>query len=215
VVPVLTTIIVSAQIALAIVLGAAIGLERELSAQPAGLRTHMLVALGGVIVTLAGAHAVASNPATLAAPVITGVGFLGGGAILREGTGVRGLTTAASLWVTAAVGVAVGLRQWLPSIAATVLAIGVLLVVKRLEHETLPHRRPVELTLTLDCEASIHEVEHLAREVLRQGRVLRINYTGTEQQILMVARPKHHHSLAEISERLRELAGVKGVDMTR
>jgi putative Mg2+ transporter-C (MgtC) family protein len=207
--------VVAAQIALAIALGAAIGLERELSAQPAGLRTHMLVALGGVVVTLAGAHAVASNPATLAAPVITGVGFLGGGAILREGTGVRGLTTAASLWVTAAVGVAVGLKQWLPATAATALAIGVLIVVKRLEHETLPGRRPLEIILTLACEASIHDVEDRAKEVLHKGRVLRINYTGTEQQIMMIARPKHHHSLAEISERLRELDGVNGVDMTR
>jgi len=212
---VLTTLVVAAQIALAIVLGAAIGLERELSAQPAGLRTHMLVALGAVIVTLAGAHVVASNPATLAAPVITGVGFLGGGAILREGTGVRGLTTAASLWVTAAVGVAVGLRQWLPASAATVLAIAVLLIVKRLEHDTLPRRRPLELTLTLACEASIHDVEHAAKDVLHNGRVLRINYTGTEQQILMVARPKHHHSLAQISEALRKLDGVQGVDMVR
>jgi putative Mg2+ transporter-C (MgtC) family protein len=212
---VLTTLVVAAQIALAILLGAAIGLERELSAQPAGLRTHMLVALGAVIVSLAGAHAVISNPATLAAPVITGVGFLGGGAILREGTGVRGLTTAASLWVTAAVGVAVGLQQWLPATAATVLAISVLIVVRRLEHETLPNRRPLEITLTLACEASIHEVEHRAKEVLYKGRVLRINYTGSEQQIMMIARPKHHHSLAEISERLRKLDGVNGVDMTR
>jgi len=132
---VLTTLVVAAQIAVAIALGAAIGLERELSAQPAGLRTHVLVALGAVVVTLAGAHVVNANPATLTAPVITGVGFLGGGAILREGTGVKGLTTAASLWVTAAVGAAVGLRQWLPAVAATGLAIGVLLVVKRLEHD--------------------------------------------------------------------------------
>jgi putative Mg2+ transporter-C (MgtC) family protein len=212
---VLEALIVAAQIALAIALGAAIGLERELSAQPAGLRTHMLVALGAVVVSLAGAHAVISNPAALAAPVITGVGFLGGGAILREGTGVRGLTTAASLWVTAAVGVAVGLKQWLPSIAATALAIGVLLIVKKLEHETLPHRRPLEITLTLACEASIHDVERRATEVLHRGRVMRINYTGTEQQILMIARPKHHHSLSEISESLRELDGVNGVDMTR
>ncbi len=211
----LTAALIAAQIAVAIVLGAAIGLERELSAQLAGLRTHMLVALGAVIVTLAGAHSVASNPATLAAPVITGVGFLGGGAILREGTGVRGLTTAASLWVTAAVGVAVGLRQWLAAVGATVLAIGVLLLVKRLEHETLPHRRPLEITLTLTCDASIHEVEHRAKDVLYRGRVLRVNYTGKDQQILMIARPREHHSLAEISERLRELEGVQGVDMTR
>ena len=77
------------------------------------------------------------------------------------------------------------------------------------------HRRPLEITLTLSCEASIHEVEHRAKEVLHRGRVLRINYTGTEQQILMIARPKHHRSLAEISESLRVLDGVNGVDMTR
>jgi putative Mg2+ transporter-C (MgtC) family protein len=128
---------------------------------------------------------------------------------------VKGLTTAASLWVTAAVGVAVGLKQWLPATAATLLAIGVLIVVKRLEHETLPRRRPLELTLMLNCAASIHDVQHRAKEVLRDSRVLRINYTGTEQQILMIARPRHHHSLAEISERLRKLDGVEGVDMVR
>jgi putative Mg2+ transporter-C (MgtC) family protein len=206
---------VAIQIALAILLGAAIGLERELAAQLAGLRTHMLVALGSVVVTLAGSLVVTSNPAVLATPVITGVGFLGGGAILREGTGVRGLTTAASLWVTAAVGVAVGLKQWLPATAATVLAIGILILVRRLEHHTLPNRRPLEIVLTLSCEAKLHDVEERAKEVLHKGRVIRINYTGKDQQIEMVARPRHHRSLAEISQRLRDLDGVEGVDMTR
>ena len=208
-------LIVAAQIALAILLGAAIGLERELAAQLAGLRTHMLVALGSVVVTVAGSLVVTSNPAVLATPVITGVGFLGGGAILREGTGVRGLTTAASLWVTAAVGVAVGLKQWLPATAATALAIGILILVRRLEHHTLPNRRPLEIVLTLSCEAKLHDVEERAKEVLHKGRVIRINYTGKDQQIEMVARPRHHRSLAEISQRLRDLDGVQGVDMTR
>jgi putative Mg2+ transporter-C (MgtC) family protein len=208
-------LIVAAQIALAILLGATIGLEREMAAQLAGLRTHMLVALGSVVVTLAGSLVVSSNPAVLATPVITGVGFLGGGAILREGTGVRGLTTAASLWVTAAVGVAVGLKQWLPASAATALAIGILILVRRLEHHTLPNRRPLEIVLTLSCEAKLHDVEERAKEVLHKGRVIRINFTGKDQQIEMIARPRHHHSLAEISQRLRELDGVQGVDMTR
>jgi putative Mg2+ transporter-C (MgtC) family protein len=206
---------VAVQIALAILLGAAIGLERELAAQLAGLRTHMLVALGSVVVTLAGSLVVTSNPAVLATPVITGVGFLGGGAILREGTGVRGLTTAASLWVTAAVGVAVGLKQWLPATAATTLAIAILILVRRLEHHTLPNRRPLEIVLTLSCDAKLHDVEDRAKEVLHKGRVIRINYTGKDQQIEMIARPRHHRSLAEISQRLRDLDGVEGVDMTR
>lgn len=208
-------LVLALQVSTAMVLGAAIGLERELTAQPAGLRTHMLVSLGAAVFTIAGAHAVPTNAAAIAAPVVTGVGFLGGGAILRAGTTVRGLTTAASLWLAAAAGLAIGLREWWLGGMATVLAIAVLLVVKQLEHETLPHRRPVELTLTLEPGASLHDVEHRARDVLRHTRVLRINFTGTDQQITMVARPRKHHSLGEICERVRELEGVKGVDMSR
>jgi len=208
-------VLLAAQVLTAMLLGAAIGLERELTAQPAGLRTHMLVSLGAAVFTIAGAHAVPNNPAAIAAPVVTGVGFLGGGAILRAGTNVRGLTTAASLWLAAAAGLSIGLREWWLGGLGTVLALGVLMIVKKLEHETLPHRRPLELTLTLEPGASIHNVEHRARDVLRQTRVLRINYTGTDQQITMVARPRRHHSLAEISEKVRELDGVRGVDMSR
>jgi putative Mg2+ transporter-C (MgtC) family protein len=208
-------LILVCQVLAAMLLGAAIGLERELTAQPAGLRTHMLVSLGAAVFTIAGAHAVPGNPAAIAAPVVTGVGFLGGGAILRAGTTVRGLTTAASLWLAAGAGLAVGLREWWLAGAATGLALTVLLVVKRLEHEALPHRRPLEVTLTLEPGASLHTVEHLARDVLRHTRVLRINYTGTDQQITLLARPRRHHSLAEISERVRALAGVRGVEMSR
>lgn len=208
-------LLLAAQVVVAMVLGAAIGFEREITAQPAGLRTHMLVSLGAVVFTIAGAHAVPANPAVIAAPVVSGVGFLGGGAILRAGTSVRGLTTAASLWLAAAAGLAVGLREWWLGGFATVLALAVLLVVKRLEHQTLPVRRPLEITLTLEPGASLHDVEHRARDVLRHTHVLRVNYTGTDQQITLVARPRKHHSLAEVSERVRQLEGVRGVDMVR
>ena len=129
----LITLVVAAQIAQAIALGAAIGLEREMSAQPAGLRTHMLVALGAVIVTLAGAHAVAANPATLAAPVITGIGFLGGGAILRGDKSVQGMTTAATIWVNAAIGMAAGIGEFRLAIAATGITLIVLIVLPPIE----------------------------------------------------------------------------------
>jgi putative Mg2+ transporter-C (MgtC) family protein len=208
-------VLLVAQVLVAMLLGAAIGLERELTAQPAGLRTHMLVSLGAAVFTIAGAHAVPNNPAAIAAPVVTGVGFLGGGAILRAGTSVRGLTTAASLWLAAAAGLSVGLREWWLGGLATVLALAVLMVVKRLEHDALPHRRPLEITLTLEPGADIHNVEHRVRDVLHHTRVLRINYTGTDQQITMIARPRRHRSLAEISERVREVEGVRGIDMTR
>src|SRR5687767_8983052 len=118
--------IVLLQIVVAAGLGAAVGLERELGAQPAGLRTHMLVSVGAALFTLAGADIVGGDPTRIAAQVVTGIGFLGGGAILREGASIRGLTTAASLWVTAAIGLAVGLHWWYAATATTVLALAVL-----------------------------------------------------------------------------------------
>src|SRR5881394_2155774 len=127
-----------AQILVAAVLGGAIGVEREITAQPAGLRTHMLVSLGAALFTLVGMHVGDNSPTRIAAQVVTGIGFLGGGAILREGANVRGLTTAASLWVTAAIGLAVGLQSWLAAAATTVVALAVLWLIRYLERHALP-----------------------------------------------------------------------------
>ena len=108
---------------IAAVLGAAIGLEREIHDHPAGMRTHLLVALGSAVFTELSIVAF-SGPASpngsypadtsrVAAQIVSGIGFLGAGAILQYGTSIRGLTTAASLWSTAAVGMAAGAGQWL------------------------------------------------------------------------------------------------------
>jgi len=109
------------RLAIALVLGGAIGLERELTGQVAGLRTHMSVALGSALFAVVSAYSFSEfvepraetnyqiDVTSIASNVVTGVGFLGGGAIIKLGASVRGLTTAASMWVTAAVGLAVGL----------------------------------------------------------------------------------------------------------
>ena len=108
----------------ALLLGGAIGLERELAGQVAGLRTHMMVALGSALFAIVSAYGfdefagprantnVQVDVTRVASNIVTGVGFLGGGAILKDGGSVRGLTTAASLWVTAAVGLAVALGSF-------------------------------------------------------------------------------------------------------
>ncbi|MGH2687527.1 MAG: MgtC/SapB family protein, partial [Actinomycetota bacterium] len=103
-------------------LGGLVGLERELKNRPAGFRTHILVSLGACLFTMAGAYgarvfygaegAADLDPTRVAAQVVTGIGFLGAGAIIRTGANVQGLTTAAALWVTAAIGLAVGLGFW-------------------------------------------------------------------------------------------------------
>ena len=100
-------------ILLAMVLGFAIGFERELTNKWAGLRTHMLVCMGSCIFTLLSihafpvfAHSPQADPARIAAQVLTGIGFIGGGTVLKHGSAIYGLTTAAALWITASIGMA-------------------------------------------------------------------------------------------------------------
>ena len=112
----------SVRLLIAAVLGAAIGLEREIHEHPAGMRTHLLVSLGSAVFTVLSIHGFQGveapgvtptvDPSRIAAQVVSGIGFLGAGAILKYGTSIRGLTTAASLWTTAAVGMAAGAGQW-------------------------------------------------------------------------------------------------------
>jgi putative Mg2+ transporter-C (MgtC) family protein len=117
----------AARLLLAAVLGAAIGVEREVHEHPAGMRTHLLVAVGCALFTVLSIYgfevsvpgASQGDPSRLAAQVVTGIGFLGAGAILKYGTSIRGLTTAASLWATAAIGIAAGTGQWILGLVGT------------------------------------------------------------------------------------------------
>ena len=111
---------------LAAVLGAAIGLEREVHEHPAGMRTHLLVSVGSAAFTVLSIFAFpapGADPARVAAQIVAGVGFLGAGSILKEGATIRGLTTAASLWAVAAVGMAAGAGAWGVAAVLTIIAI--------------------------------------------------------------------------------------------
>jgi putative Mg2+ transporter-C (MgtC) family protein len=111
---------------LAAILGAAVGLEREIHDHPAGMRTHLLVSLGSAgftVLSIAAFPAPGADPARVAAQIVTGIGFLGAGAILKEGISIHGLTTAASLWVVAAIGMAAGAGAWVTALTITVIAI--------------------------------------------------------------------------------------------
>lgn len=119
-----------------LVLGAAVGWERELQRMPAGFRTHALVGLGSAIFTVVSAFAFpgsVSDPTRIAAQIVTGVGFLGGGAILHYRGSVRGLTTAASLWAVAAVGMAAGAGLYVIAVGGAVLVVVTLDLLDRLE----------------------------------------------------------------------------------
>jgi putative Mg2+ transporter-C (MgtC) family protein len=205
--------IILLQIPVAAILGGAVGLERELGVQTAGLRTHMLVSMGAALFTLSGTFVGGSDPTRIAAQVVTGIGFLGGGAILREGLNIRGLTTAASLWVAAAIGLAVGLKWWYAAAATTALTVAILWLIKSVEREALPRRRLVEVALTLEPDAHMDRVEREACSILPWARVLRVSYSATEQHLVLTGQTEHSMSLSVIGERLCALSGVHGVDV--
>lgn len=131
-----TQIDLTVRLVVALLLGAVIGWERELQRMPAGFRTHALVSLGSAIFTVISAYAFTgplADPTRVAAQIVSGIGFLGGGAILHYGGTVRGLTTAASLWAVAAVGMAAGAGLFVVASVSAVLVIVALELFQRLE----------------------------------------------------------------------------------
>lgn len=134
-----------ARLLLASFLGGLIGLEREIHGRPAGFRTHLLVSLGACLFTItslevyrtfgnfSGNGPVGVDPGRIAAQVVTGIGFLGAGAIIRERASIRGLTTAACLWVAAALGIACGIGLFWLAISVTLVALVNLLLLKEVE----------------------------------------------------------------------------------
>jgi putative Mg2+ transporter-C (MgtC) family protein len=124
------------RMALGLVLGAVIGLERELHRQPAGFRTHSLVAVGAAIFTIISAYGFvgsAVDPTRIAAQIVSGIGFIGAGTILQHRGNIRGLTTAASLWSVAAIGMAAGAGMVTIAVVGTVLILVVLALLDRIE----------------------------------------------------------------------------------
>jgi putative Mg2+ transporter-C (MgtC) family protein len=119
-----------------LLLGAIIGVERELHRQPAGFRTHSLVALGAALFTIVSAYAFVGpnvDPTRIAAGIVAGIGFIGAGTILQHRGGIRGLTTAASLWAVAAIGTAAGAGLLLMAVVGTLLILVVLAAFDRVE----------------------------------------------------------------------------------
>jgi putative Mg2+ transporter-C (MgtC) family protein len=143
---------------LAAVLGSVIGFERERLLWAAGLRTHMLVCVGSCLIMIVSAYGfmtvlgphVILDPSRVAAQVVTGVGFLGAGSIILRNEVVKGLTTAASLWAVAAVGLAVGGGLYLAAAAATAIILVILAGIKPLEDRYRSRRQPVELRMKVE-----------------------------------------------------------------
>ena len=154
----LTLLELTARIGVAALAAILLGFERELRGHPAGVRTHTLVAIGAALFTIGGAYGFADlprgpnvDPARIAAQVASGIGFLGAGAILRQGYGVRGLTTAATLWLAAAIGVTSGAGAY-PAVAVCTLVILLVLVAMRLAKPLIVRWGSTTAVIELDYE---------------------------------------------------------------
>lgn len=149
------------RLALAAFCGGVIGYQRERKDRPAGFRTHILVSLGSALFMLVSVYnfGVPTDPTRIAAQVVTGIGFLGAGTIIRQGNYIVGLTTAASLWSVSAVGLAAGAGYYLAAVSGAIMIFFVLSFFKVLESRLVSRRHEYLLTMTADASP------HLARSV--------------------------------------------------
>lgn len=157
------------RLVLAAVLGGMLGFEREIHGRPAGFRTHLLVALGACLMMvvseyfflkyshLTSTSAIRVDPGRVAAQIVTGIGFLGAGAIIKDGSAVRGLTTAACLWIAAGIGMAAGTGLYLLSVVVTGMSVGTLMFLKRVE-KRMSKVRYGNLTVYCDIDPAIRQV---------------------------------------------------------
>ncbi len=156
------------QLGLAVVLGGAVGLERELGGKPAGLRTNILICMGSVLYTkLSIALGVGGDQSRVAAQIVTGVGFIGAGTILHARGAVVGLTSAATIWVVAAIGVALGAGLTLEAVGTTLLVIVVLQGLGRIER--IVERQLLVRRITIHAKPEAHTTEEIETVARRAG----------------------------------------------
>jgi len=192
------------RLALAAALGTAVGFERELRDREAGMRTHLLVALGSCLFTLvsaygfhefltAGGNIVRADPARIAAQIVTGIGFLGAGAIIREGLSVRGLTTAGSLWVVAAIGMASGAGYYTAAIFTTVLTLFALGPMRILGYQVVERFRQEQNRVVVELPEGqgVHELLEVLPDVRqveiedeRDRRVVALELDSVDEELI-------------------------------
>lgn len=195
----------------ALLLGAIVGLERERQERAAGLRTVTMVSLGSCLFTIVGAFGFDhTDPSRVAAQVVTGIGFLGAGTIFLRKDLVRGLTTAATIWATAAIGMAAGTAQYFEAVFTTLLVLAVLMVLKPIERRFF--KRPAEANVSLVVPRSDDELERIRGALGSIGAFLlslRIHELPQDEDRLEmdVAMPAQRRT----SDLLRQLRSVEGV----
>ncbi|MBI2874718.1 MAG: MgtC/SapB family protein [Firmicutes bacterium] len=216
--------VVFARLLLAAVLGGLIGLERESHNRPAGLRTNILVCVGSAVITLVSIEGFGEmdgvvDPSRVAANIVTGIGFLGAGTIMRYGGSVQGLTTAAAIWVVAGIGMAVGTGYYWGALASTFIVIVSLLVLPRLESRFIQRRKLKELSVEiLDRPGQLGRITTLLGDFsvsimdVKMGDVDLIDPYQMEGLVIQfLLRAPNSLALAEMLQALMDIDGVLAV----
>jgi putative Mg2+ transporter-C (MgtC) family protein len=209
----------------------AIGFERETRDQSAGFRTHILLGLGAALFTLVSAYGFTSfteaalqsggrgiqfDPTRIAAQIATGIGFLGAGAIIRQGTDIRGLTTAASLWAAAAIGMAVGAGYYFGAVATTVVVIVALYALRELRNRLLSRLGTDVGVMNIDFSETGREINEVTETLERHGvqiRSLGAEIEGGRARYTIQLRIPPRRSMQEALEEISALAGVERVSV--
>src|ERR1700759_5440308 len=210
-----------ARLVVAAALGSVIGFERERLSWAAGLRTHMLVCVGSALIMIVSAYGFAEvlgehvvlDPSRMAAQVVSGIGFLGAGSILLRGEIVRGLTTAASLWSVAAIGLAVGGGLYTASIAATIIILIILAGIKPLERRFITVKQRRQLTMIVERGAmtfhSLHDELGAASPRVKQFVMQQSEDAPECDEVVITLHRVSNTEYEAICGRLRQLHGVK------
>ena len=202
----------------ALILGAVVGLERERQERAAGLRTVTMVSLGSCLFTIIGAYGFPNtDPSRVAAQIVTGIGFLGAGTIFLRKDLVRGLTTAATIWAVAAIGMAAGTSQYIIAVFTTLLILSVLMVLKPIERRFF--KRPNEAQVSMVVPRTDGEIEAV-REPLRaigaypmSVRIHELN--DSEDRLEIDVGLPAERTTSELLRQLRTVQGAKQIFISR
>lgn len=157
-----------------IILGSIIGLEREITNKSAGLRTQIMVCLGACIFTILSIYGFSTavtlypigDPSRVAAQIITGIGFIGAGTVLRQGLTVTGLTTASTLWIVAAIGMACGCGKISIAVVSTILAVAILVLIRIFEIKLMPRNMKHLRKVKISCVCKYDEYDEIYKKLV-------------------------------------------------
>jgi putative Mg2+ transporter-C (MgtC) family protein len=192
------------KIFLSFIAGGLVGLNRERHKQPAGFRTHILICMGSALLMILSIYIPqtffefkSGDPARIAAQVVTGIGFLGAGAIIRLGNNVKGLTTAASIWLISAIGLSIGAGIYIISFITLVFTLFTLIVLDKVEHRWFPQY--LSKTIHLEFDGSNYPDPEI-KDILKKFRISITDYNINVQN----GKPEHTevNFLVKISERI-------------